>query len=108
MVYLEKYNKNKTYMAPSGAIFTPEVVKQKYPAVEVFTFVIWTDEAGEIFGGLDSLNNLRSRYDIDKGLGEDEAIEEIQRILNLPQPEPEPSAEERIAAALEYQNLINS
>jgi hypothetical protein len=31
----------------------------------------------------------------------------LEEAMNAPPPEPEPSAEERIAAALEYQNLTN-
>ena len=44
---------------------------------------------------------------IDSSLSEDEAIFKIEEIRNAPSPEPEASAEERIAAALEYQNLVN-
>ena len=34
-------------------------------------------------------------------------ILKIEEIVNTPAPEPEPSAEERIASALEYQNLMS-
>ena len=44
---------------------------------------------------------------IDAALSEDESILKIEEIRNAPPPEPEASAEERIAAALEYQNLVN-
>ena len=33
--------------------------------------------------------------------------EKIEEIVNTPAPEPEPSAEERIASALEFQNLTS-
>ena len=44
---------------------------------------------------------------VDSSLSEDEAIAKIEEIRNTPPAEPDPSAEERIAAALEYQNLAN-
>ena len=36
-----------------------------------------------------------------------EAIAKIEELRNTPQPEPEPTAQERIAAALEFQNILN-
>ena len=44
---------------------------------------------------------------IDPALTEAEAISKIEELRNAPAPEPDPTAEERIAAALEYQNLVN-
>ena len=44
---------------------------------------------------------------IDSSLSEDKAIAKIEESRNTPSSEPEPSVEERIAAALEYQNLAN-
>ncbi len=44
---------------------------------------------------------------IDSSLSEDEAIAKIEELRNAPIPEPDPTAEERIEAALEYQNLAN-
>ena len=46
---------------------------------------------------------MRSVYNVDRSLSEDEAIAKIEEIVNTPPAEPEPSAQERIAAALEYQ-----
>lgn len=107
MKILKKYDPTKTYMFPSGTIATPEVVKQKYPATAVFTHLIETDESDQVLFALQNLAAMRTMYDIDPTLTEDEAIAAISDILNAPQPEPGPSAEERIAAALEYQNLTN-
>lgn len=55
---------------------------------------------------LQNLSAMRTFYNIDKSLSEDEAIAKIQEIVNTPPPEPEPSAEERIAAAMEFQNMM--
>ena len=109
MIKLEKYTGEKTYMFPNGAIATKEVVLKNYPAAEVFTFVVGTDELGQVMQSMDNLSVLRGVYKIDAALTEDEAIAAIEVILNT-EPEPveeEISAEERIAACMEYQMLAS-
>ena len=107
MIKIEKFTENKTYMYPNGAIATPETIKADFPAVEAFTHIIETDEAGQVCFAVQNLAAVRSQMGIDPELSEDEAIAAIEEIRNTPAPEPEPSAEERIAAALEYQNLAS-
>lgn len=107
MKIIEKYTGTKTYMFPNGAIATPEVMQAQFPAVLTFAHIIETDEAGEVAFAVQNLSAMRSFYKIDPTLSESEAIAAIQEIVNTPEPEPEPSAEERIAAAMEYQNLMN-
>lgn len=108
MIRLEIYNKTKTYMYPTGKLATPDVVKRDYPATEYFTYVVQTNEAAEVIYGLDSLNSLRSHYEIDSSLTQDEALLAIEEVLNTPQVvDTTPTAEERIAAALEYQVLAS-
>lgn len=102
-----KYDGTKTFMYPNGAVATPERVLQDFPAVLTFTHIIETDEAEEVCFAVQNLSAMRGIYNIDKSLSEDEAIQAIQDILNTPPEEPEPSAEERIASALEYQNLMS-
>ena len=52
---------------------------------------------------MQNLSAMRSLYGIDKALGEAEAIEAIQTIVNTPEEvNTEPSTEERTAAALEF------
>ena len=98
----KKYNNTKTYMYPSGKLATPEIVAIDYPAVAVFTHVIQTDENEQILMSLDNLSLLRSMYEIDSSLSEDEAIAQIQEIANTkPEVSTEPTPEERTAAALE-------
>ena len=102
-----KYDGTKTFMYPNGAVATPERVLQDFPAVLTFAHIIETDEAEEVCFAVQNLSAMRGVYNIDKSLSEDEAIQAIQDILNAPPEEPEPSAEERIASALEYQNLMS-
>lgn len=107
MIKVEKYTGQKTYMSPSGVLETPEQLLKEFPAIMTFTHIIQTDEAGEVCFAVDNLAATRSRLSIDSSLTEDEAILAIEEIINTPSPEPEASAEERIAAALEYQNLLS-
>lgn len=106
MKKVEKYTGNKTYMFPNGAIATPEKMLEEFPAVLTFAHIIETDEAGEVCFAVQNLSAMRSFYNIDFALTEEEAIAKIEEIINT-EPEYEPSAEERIASALEYQNLVS-
>lgn len=105
MLKLEKFDGTKTYMFPNGAIATPEVIRNNFPAVNQFSHVLEVN--GDVCQAVMSVSALRSRYNIDESLSEDDAIQALESIINTPPPEPEPSAEERIASALEFQNLIS-
>ena len=71
--------------------------------------------AGLINGALiDELGQMKTRYEqmgatFDEGLSNEELLDAIEEFEDTPRPvvEAEPSAEERIAAALEYQNLLS-
>ena len=105
MIKIVKFDKSTTYMFPDGKMATPEAITAMFPATEYFTHVI--EVIGNICGAVMELSALRAKYDIDNALTEDEAITEIERIMNTPAPEPEPSTDERIAAAMEFQNLLS-
>lgn len=107
MIKIEKYEGNKTYMFPNGEIATPERVAKDYPATLTFAHIIETDEAGEVMFAIQNLAAIRSQMGIDSSLSESEAIQKIEEIRNTPAPESEPTAEDRIAAALEFNNLLN-
>lgn len=104
MKVIEKYTGDKTYMFPNGAIATQEAVLRQFPAALTFTHIVETDEGHEVMFALQNLSAMRSLYSIDAALTEDEAIAAIQEVVNTPEPvNTEPTAEERIAAAMEYQ-----
>lgn len=104
MLRLEKFDGQKTYMFPSGEIATPEKIREQFPAVDYFTHVLEIN--GNVCQAVMELAALRSIHNIDPSLSDDEAIAEIEAIINTPPPPSEPTPEERIAAALEYQNLL--
>ena len=102
------YDKKTTYMYPSGVVATPEKVKSDYPASEHFTFVIETNARQEVIYGFYNLSSLRDSYNIDDELSDEEAVSIIEEIMNAPEEVSyEPTAEERIASALEFQNLMS-
>lgn len=107
-MHILKIYDEKTRMYPSGKVATKDTVYADYPAVKVFTHVIETDENDEVIYAINNLSALRTSYNIDKSLSKQEAVQAIQDIMNTPREpvEPEPTAEERIAASLEYQNLL--
>ena len=107
MIKIQKYDNTKTYMYPNGDIATPERVKKDFPAIDTFTHIIETDEAGQVLFAVQNLAAIKSQMGISVDLSDDEAIQQIEIIRNAPPPEPEVSPEERIAAALEFNNILN-
>lgn len=105
MIKVEKYTGTKTYMFPNATLATPEAMLAKFPAVLSFAHIIETDEAGEVCWAVENLSAIRSQMGIDSTLTETNAIAAIEVIRNTP-PEQVVSADERIAAAMEYQNLM--
>ena len=100
-----KYDGTKTFMFPNGHLATKERVLQEFPAALTFTHIIETDEHEEVCFAVQNLSAMRGVYGIDSTLTEAEAIAAIQEVVNTV-PEVEPSAEERIASALEFQNMM--
>lgn len=107
MIKIEKYNESKTYMYPNGDLATPEKVKKDFPAVTAFTHIVETDEAGQVLFAIQNLAAIKSQMGIDANLSDEESIRKIENKRNAPAPEPEPDSLERVAAALEYQNLMS-
>ena len=111
MKKLEKYTGEKTYMYPNAALATPERVLADFPAAIAFPHVIETDDNGEVLFAIMNLSSMRSQYGIDASLTEEEAIQELENILNTPEEivleeDPQTTALENIAAQLEFQNMM--
>ena len=103
-----KYTGDKTYMFPNGALATKEAVLEQFPSALAFVHIVETDENEEVMWALQNLSAMRSQMGIDSSLTEDEAIATIEDIINNPPViETEATAEERIAAALEYQVMAS-
>ena len=104
---LVKIYDGKTRMFPSKRVCTREVFYDKYPAANQFTFCIVTDDADEIIMQVETLNTLKARYNVPADTPDYDAILQIQDAMNAPVENTlAASPEERIAASLEYQNLL--
>lgn len=101
------YDPKKTYMYPNATLATPESVADRYPATAVFTHMVETDPAEQVMFALENLSAARARYGVDDVLSETEAVAAIEEMANQEAPPAAPDAQERIAAALEFQNLIS-
>ena len=111
-ITLKKYVSDDTYMAPSGALMDAAAVRAKFPASAHFAHVVQTDAAGQMMYGFYNLAAMRSKYGIDSSLSEDEAVPALEAAMNAEQDAQaaaatEPTAEERIAAMMEYQVLTS-
>lgn len=108
------WDKRSPVITPVGEVLTADQWKERYPvaALESITVVC---AAGEINGGFfGTLGQMKQMYE---NMGADfseastnEQILEVIEAFEDEQSKPveaEPSAEERIAAALEYQNLLS-
>lgn len=106
MKIIEKYTGEKTYMFPNGALATKEAVLQQFPAALTFTHIVETDEEGQVMWAFQNLAAMKSIHGIAKETPEADAIAQLQEIINtVPEVDNTPTAEERIAAALEFQAL---
>lgn len=106
MYKLELYKGDKTYMAPAGTIYTPERIEQDFPAITLFPHLIQTDSAGQTCFAVLNFAATKDQYGISQGTSDKAAITAIEKAMNEV-PVEEPSAEERIAAALEFQNVMS-
>lgn len=105
------WDKQTTIITPIFEVLSPEEWMERYPVASVPSITV-VCSAGEINGGF--FGTLGQMVQMYEGMGCDfsacttdeeklEAIEAFEDAMNTPSNEP--SAEERIAAALEYQNL---
>lgn len=105
------WDKVSPVITPVGEVLSAEQWKARYPVAELPNVVI-VCSAGEINGGFfGTLGQMVTMYE---GQGADfsEATTDIEKLEVIEafedkqnEPDTTPSAEERIAAALEYQNL---
>lgn len=110
------WNKKDEIITPVGEILTAEQWIERYPIAKLDRITVICS-AGEINGGyFGTLGQMKQMYE-DMGAdfdgcetGEEvlQAIEEFEDQMNCPEDNGESAPEERIAAALEYQNLLNT
>jgi len=108
MKILEFYDGTKTYMYPNMKLATPEVVLADFPAILAFKHVVETDENGQVLFAVENFSAMRTRFNIDSELSDDDALTAIQNIMNTESaPEPVYDDTTRIADALEDLVVLN-
>ena len=103
MLRLEKFDPSKTYMFVDGTLATPDRIRKNNPAIDTFIHVLELN--GDVVQAIMNLSALRGIHKIDDSITDDEAILAIESIFNTPAPVVI-STEERIAAAMEFSNLM--
>lgn len=110
------WDKTSPVITPSGAVFTAEQWKERYPVATLDNIVVVCG-AGEINGSF--FGTLGAMVQMYEDMGADfseattnveklEVIEAFEDARNNPPDTGESTPEERIAAALEYNNILNT
>lgn len=108
------WDKQSQIITPSGEVFTAEEWKARYPVARLDNITIICS-AGEINGGFFGTLGQMKKMCEDRGADFSsckndqevlDAIEAWEESQSSNVTEPAPDSEERIAAALEYQNLL--
>lgn len=106
-LYDEATDSKKTYFFPSGAIATTEALKKNFPCLSSgLKVVLILDALGETIYTVQSLSSLADAMGIDPTRESELVLADIEAQVNKEPEEPMPTPEERIAAALEFQNMM--
>lgn len=102
---LKIWDKESNLYWANGQLATPDEVVLKYPFAQHFPTVL--EMAGPLVAAIDSLPVLASVYNIDDALSDEDKLTEIKRIREEAATVVlEPTAQERIAASMEFQNML--
>lgn len=104
------WDKQETLITPVGDVLTAEQVKAKFPMAALPNFKFMICDAPISMGVFMELEQTKNHY---KGLGveitdemtDQEVCDAITHFEENP-PAPEPSAEERMASAMEFQSMM--
>lgn len=102
-ILFEDMDWTRSYIFPNGRLVTRDIILEKNPAAEFLPYVLELN--GPVIQAVMQFDAVRNFHKIDSELSNEDAIAQIEYLVNN-HPEPEPSAEERIAAALEFQNIM--
>lgn len=107
------WDKKTPVITPVGEVLTPEQWIERYPVAGLDNITVICS-AGEINGGFfGTLGQMRNMYenmgaDFSECTTDQEVLDMIEAFeIAMNTPSNEPSVEERIAAAMEFQNLMN-
>ncbi len=104
------WNRVDSLITPTGKVFTANDVFAQYPASAMAEIKFIVCDAPISMGVFMEFEQTKQQYaqmgaEITEDMTDQEVLDAISYFEENP-PEAEPSAEERIAAALEFQNLM--
>jgi hypothetical protein len=104
------WNKTDNLITPVGEVLTPPQVIERYPAagIEGIKFIIADQPINmAVFMEFEATKNIYKQQgvQITDDMTDEEVLQAIQEFEETP-PVQMPTAEERIASALEFQNLL--
>ena len=99
----ELYDKEKEYYTKDGQIYSYDVVKKDYPAVDFTKLVVML--YGRTVLKVQTLDYLRGINRVKADVTDEEALEQIAHAEMVKETESTPL--ERIASALEFLELVN-
>lgn len=105
MFRLEMFDGKKTYMFPNGAVATPDIIRAQFPAVDTFPHVLEVN--GNVCQAVMEFSAVRQQYGIPDSETDENALMAMDMALTSPSIPQPPTAEERLAAAAEFQNLMS-
>jgi hypothetical protein len=103
---LKIWDKQETIIQPNGAPLDREGMFAEFPFSQVAEVLLEQTPLGITYA-VNDIDILKSNYGIDPALYGEEAIAAIVAAKEIQNAPAGPSAEERIAAAMEFQNLMN-
>lgn len=104
------WDKQETLVTPIGEVLTPEQVIERYPMAALPNFKFIICDAPITLGVFMEYEQTKQSYKqmgvpITEDMTEQEVLDAITFFEENP-PVPEPTPEERMAAAMEFQNLL--
>lgn len=100
------WDKKTSLIYNNGVEKTAEEVIQDYPVTKYGTTIIEYIGDSPVMVGFWDIGSLKKTYNLPDDLTDEETIKAAENAINNP-PAPIASPEERIAAALEFQNLMS-
>lgn len=105
------WDKQENLVTPSMKVFTPQEIFSQYPASRLNGFKFIVCDSPISMGVFMEFETTKAQYkqlgaDIQEGMTDQEVLDAITAFEETPQLS-EPTAEERIAAALEFQTMMS-
>ena len=105
------WDREETLVTPIGEVLTKEQVFERYPASQLENMKYIICDSPVQLGVFMEFNATKEHYkemgaNITDDMTDQEVLDAITEFEQTPPPDPGPTAEERIAASLEFQSMM--